>query len=348
MFVSIHDGECPSTRRQSTPCATDCPRRSLGRCGAVVMCSRSRVTSLGWTWRGRIAALGSVGPSPVLLVTRYDLSATFRRVSRSIQVSPRHFVALSDDYLPMIDRAPREDFVVRTLARRRAGEMTLMMGDLVIAGAATRETYELARVYPLHFRKTYYPGKMHGDPRVEFELQERASTLIPLPPPIGWTPNSFRSCLLPGSPLDRLSPLGMEPDESNIALAQDFSLATAAGLWRLMEEALQLIVSLQAGGLTHGDAHLHNFVVCPSPLEVLPIDFERAVLQEEVPADVWVQRCAADRHHILRMAVFIQSTLGRQHGQLADESMQRLDELVSPPDAFRRAITERTFDAKTP
>src|SRR5690606_10603611 len=98
-------------------------------------------------------------------------------------------------------RAPREDFVVRTLAHKKAGQTTLMMGELVIAGAATRDQYALARKYPLHFRKTYYPGGMHGDPRAEFDLHQRASTVVPVPPPIGATRETFRSCLLPGSPL---------------------------------------------------------------------------------------------------------------------------------------------------
>ena len=52
---------------------------------------------------------------------------------RPIQVSPRHHVALADDYLRMIDVAPREDFVVRNLARRKAGQMTLMMGSASIS-----------------------------------------------------------------------------------------------------------------------------------------------------------------------------------------------------------------------
>ncbi len=245
----------------------------------------------------------------------------------------------------MIDKAPREDFVVRNLARRKAGEMTLMMGDLVIAGAATRDQYELARVYPLHFRKTYYPGKLHGDPQTEFELHELASTLVAVPPPIGSTPNSFRSCFLPGTPLNRLSSLGTEPDESNIGLAHALSLATAAGLWRLAEEALGLLSRMQQGGLTHGDAHLHNFIVCPSPLEVLPIDFEIGVSREAVSTDVWEQRCQADRQHLLKLAVYLQCALGRQRGPLARESMAGIERLVRPADTFQGVITERTFDA---
>jgi hypothetical protein len=266
-------------------------------------------------------------------------------MSRPIRVSPRHHVALLDDYLPMIDKAPREDFVVRHLARRKAGELTLMMGDLVIAGAATRDQHELASVYPLHFRKTYYPGKFHGDPRTELELHQLASLLVDVPPPIGSTPNSFRSCFLPGKPLNQLSQLGTEPDESNIRLAAELSLATAAGLWRLAEEALDLITRLQHGGLAHGDAHLHNFIVCPSPLEVVPIDFEIGVLKSDVSPEVWEQRCQADRQHLLQLAIYLQCALGRQRGPLASESMAAIERLVRPADTFQSVITERTFDA---
>lgn len=265
-------------------------------------------------------------------------------MSRPIQVSPRHHVALSDEYLHMIDKAPREDFVVRTLARRKAGTMTLMMGELVIAGAGTRERYELARVYPLHFRKTYYPGKLHGDPLTEFELHQYASTLVDIPPPIGSTPNSFRSCFLPGTPLNQLSELGTEPDESNVAVVQALPLATVAGLWRLAEEGLTLITRMQEGGLTHGDAHLHNFIVCPSPLEVLAIDFEIGVLKDSVSLEVWEQRCREDRQHLLKLAIYLQCALGRQRGSLANQSMTALDTLVRPANTFRDVIAERTFD----
>lgn len=220
-----------------------------------------------------------------------------------------------------------------------------MMGELVIAGAGTRDRYELARVYPLHFRKTYYPGKLHGDPATELELHQLASTLIDVPPPIGSTPNTFRSCFLPGTPLHRLSKLGTEPDESNIALAHELSLPAAAGLWRLAEEALGLLTRMQQGGLTHGDAHLHNFIVCPSPLEVLPIDFEIAVARDSVSPDVWEQRCQADRQHLLKLAIYLQCALGRQRGPLSRESMARLERLVHPADSFQSMIAERTFDA---
>jgi hypothetical protein len=223
--------------------------------------------------------------------------------------------------------------------------MTLMMGELVIAGVATREAHERAQLYPLHFRKTYYPGSFHGDPRRELELHQLASTLIDLPQPIGATRNTFRSCLLPGTPLSRLSSLGTEPDESNIAIAAELSLATAAGLWLLTDNALGLLTRMQRGGLTHGDAHLHNFVACPSPLEVLPIDFEVALEEDSVDPGTWAKRVEADRQHLLKLAIYLQCALGQQHGPLAQESMALIDKLVQPAEAFRRAIDERTFDS---
>ncbi len=245
----------------------------------------------------------------------------------------------------MIDKPPRDDFVVRTLARRDVGGMTLMMGELVIAGAGTRALFERACEYPLHFRKTYYPGKMHGDPRIEFERHELASQLIGLPQPIGWTPNTFRSCMLPGTSLSRLSSLGVEPQESNIRVARELTLSDAAGLWHLTEEAFRLLATLHSGGLSHGDTHLHNFIVCPSPLEVLPIDFEIAALQGELPGELWAQRVEKDREHLLRFAIYLQCALGQQRGPLATASMERLGVLVQAPEAFQQAIAERTFDA---
>jgi hypothetical protein len=250
---------------------------------------------------------------------------------------------VGEEYVPMLDRAPREDFVVRTLARRMLADRPMMMGELVIAGEATRAKYELAARYPLHFRKTYYPGRLHGDPCLELERHAFASSLVGLPPPIGCTRNTFRSCFLPGSALDRLSSLGTEPAESNVAQAQALTLAELAGLWRLLEEAHDVVLRLQQGGLTHGDAHPHNFIVCSSPLEVLPVDFERALLRDETGEEEWNERCQQDRDLLLQLAIYLQCGLGQQRGALAQEALTRLDALVRPAETFRRAITERTY-----
>ena len=260
---------------------------------------------------------------------------------RLVPVSPRHAVLLSREYLTFVDTPPQRDYVVRTVAKRQVGTMTLMSGDLVIASAETRASFPLAEKYPLHFRKSYFPGQLHGDTADEFRNHARASALIGIPPPIGHTPNTFRSCLLPGHPYTRVSPFGADPQNSNIATAEKLPLAASAGLWRLCEEALAKLTSLQQGGLTHGDAELHNFIICPTPLELVLIDFEGSLEQETQTEEAWQKRCALDLEPVLREAVYLQCALGQQEGLLAQLSFERMSQLVKYPDEFLRAIAHR-------
>jgi hypothetical protein len=258
--------------------------------------------------------------------------------ARPIAVSPRHTVALASELMLLIEKAPREDFVVRTHAQRMANDLPLMSAEMVIAGEETRRVHPAAAIYPLHFRKTYFPGRLHEDPLREFERHLRASELSATPPPIGHTPSVFRSCLIPGQPLARLTPFGGEPPENNISKAQKLPLATAAGLWRLSEEMLTQLLILQAGGLAHGDAELHNCIVCPAPLEPILIDFEVAVLQDTVSEEAWETRCKLDLEPLLREAVYLQCALGRQPSRLGELSWSRLPELFRSSDRFMRAI----------
>ena len=258
--------------------------------------------------------------------------------ARPIAVSPRHTVLLAIELFPLIEKAPREDFVVRTRARREANGLPLMAAELVIAGEETRRMYAPAAIYPFHFRKTYFPGRLHEDPQREYERHLRASQLCATPPPIGHSPTVFRSCLVPGQSYARLTPFGGEPPDNNISKAQKLPLATAAGLWRLTEEALAQLLMLQDGGLAHGDAELHNCIVCPAPLEPILIDFEAAVPKETVSAADWDARCNLDLQPLLREAVYLQCSLGRQPSHLGELSWDRMGELFRAPERFRRAI----------
>ncbi|HEX7670649.1 MAG TPA: hypothetical protein VF395_13740 [Polyangiaceae bacterium] len=261
---------------------------------------------------------------------------------RVVQVSPRHSVRLAREYVGLIERAPAQDYVVRTIARREANGLPLMSAELVIAGWETREKFPLAHTYPLHFRKTYSPARMHGDPAKEFEYHTLASKIIRLPPAIGFSAQTYRSCLIPGRPYQRLSPFGGEPEESNMRVAESLPLASAAGLWRLAEAALQSLTTLHEGGLAHGDAELHNFVVCPAPLEIVIIDFESVVEKSATTEEGWAKRRALDLTPILREGVFLQCALGRQEGPLAEQSLGEMKRLFKAPDRFRRAIDEQS------
>jgi len=244
---------------------------------------------------------------------------------------------LAEEYCHLIDRIPDRDYVVRTLAHRQSGDLPLMSAELVIAGKEARRLHPMAETYPLHFRKTYYPGRLHGDPAEEFERHLRASELINVPPPIGHWPKGFRACFHPGRPYSRISPFGVEPEEANLGIARELDLARAAGLWKLLEEAFERVQALHDGGLAHGDLELHNLIVCPSPLEVIIIDFENAAARDEDVAR-WKQRREADRVNLLREAVFLQCRLGRQEGPLAEAAGRHLDTLFKAPDRFRREI----------
>lgn len=261
---------------------------------------------------------------------------------RRIPVSPRHSVLLRGDYAAMVERAPRGDFVVSTLAKREVNEMPLMVADLVIAGEATREYHPLARTYPLHFRKTFFPGQMHGDPSIEFGHQTRAAELLGIAPPIGHTPRTFRSCLVPGRPYSRLTPFGSEPEGSNLPKADKLEVAAAIGLYRTAEAVFHSLRKLHAGGLVHGDPELHNFMVAFSPIEVVPIDFEGATARDEVSAEVFARRADADLVPILREAVFLQCALGRQEGEFAEAAKARMATLFREPERFERAIEQAT------
>ncbi|MFM2420287.1 MAG: hypothetical protein RL385_5010 [Pseudomonadota bacterium] len=260
----------------------------------------------------------------------------------TLQVSPLHTVSVDDDFAALIKRAPQQDYVVRTLAKRMAGDQPLMSGELVIAGFHTREQFPLAATYPLHFRKTYYPGRLRGDTQVEYQRHLRASDIIGVPPPIGYAGGTFRSCLLPGRPFDQTMPFGTEPEDSNIRHADSLALPTAAGLWYLSERIYSCHMQLQATGMTHGDAELHNFIVCNAPVDALPIDFDMAVLRDEVGDAAFEERCALDLEPLLKIAVYLQCALGAQAGALGEASRERIPQLFRRPAPFLRAIEARS------
>lgn len=258
-----------------------------------------------------------------------------------LAVSPRHSVRLAGEYMHLIESAPRRDFIVRTVAKKEANGLPLMSADIVIASRETRERFPDALKYPLHFRKTYYPARLQGDPQREFERHREAALILGLPEPIGHTTDQFRTCFLPGTPYSRLSPLDVDPDASKVRRAEELPLAAAAGLFRFLEEAFGSLVALHGGGLVHGDAELHNFIVCSSPLETIPIDFESALKRDAENADVWEKIRERDTDPILREALTLECRLGRQRGAMGDLAEARIDRLFRDPDSIRRAIDQR-------
>ena len=259
---------------------------------------------------------------------------------RAIAVSPRHEVRLDIEYCSLIERAPRRDFVVHVIERREANGLPLMAAEIVIAGTETRSQFPLAAEYPLHFRKTYFAARLHGDTRREFECAAKAAELALLPGPIGHTQDEIRCCLIPGSCYRQLTPFDPEAEDANLRNAGALPLAAAAGLWRLAEEAYRQLRVLHSGGLAHGDAVLQNIIVCPAPLEVVLIDFETAVMREQTAAETWRKCCVSDFEALLREACFLQARLGRQHGDLAEHAWDAAPELFRDAARLRRHVEQ--------
>ncbi|HEX4477567.1 MAG TPA: hypothetical protein VH142_20900 [Polyangiaceae bacterium] len=267
---------------------------------------------------------------------------------RLVEVSPKHRIRLASEYAVLLEKPPKRDFVVRTVERREANGLPLMAAEITIAGKETRERYPLAVTYPLHFRKTYFAARLHGDPRLEYESSEKAGSVLGYPAPIGYAAQEFRSCLVPGVPYPRISPFGKDPEDRNLYAARELAIPAAAGLWRLVEQAFQALVTLHDAGLAHGDAELSNFIVCPSPLEPVLVDFETAVARSTLNDADWAERRRLDLAPLLKEALFLQCALGPQPGALAKHSIDEAAKLLKAPERFLRAIDQQQdFDASS-
>ncbi len=261
-----------------------------------------------------------------------------------IELSPYHQIELAPAWEALRDNPPDRDQVIRTVSRKMLNDQPLIQGDLVFAGLNTRAEFPLAEKYPVHFRKTYYPGAFHKPPQQEYDRHLQISGILDLPAPIGATKNSFRSCLIPGTPMDRLSPFGVEPLDRNIALAEEQGITSLMGLWTLFETVYDQITHLHAAGLAHGDLFLHNIIIPSSPIGVFLIDFELAVEKKEASEEGWKKACTSDFEELHQSATYIQCGLGKQTGPLAEASLARLSELFGDSAArFQKAVDRHSF-----
>jgi len=204
-----------------------------------------------------------------------------------IELSPYHQIQLAPAWEDLRDNPPDRDQVIRTVSRKMLNDQPLIQGDLVFAGLETRAEFPLAEKYPVHFRKTYYPVAFHKPPQLEYDHHLQVSKILDVPPPIGATKNSFRSCMIPGIPLNRISPFGIEPLDRNIGVAEECESSSLIGMWGLFASVQDQVEKLHAAGIAHGDLFMHNIIISLSPIGVFLIDFELAVEKKKVSSEDW-------------------------------------------------------------
>ena len=161
------------------------------------------------------------------------------------------------------------DFVVRTIARRQTKDLVLMLAEAVIGGEETRRLLSnWADKYPLHSRKTYFPGQMlwRSAERARKPLARRATHSESLRP-LGAARVSFVAVCCPDNPTAGFSPFGVEPAEMNLGLGRE--APTFLGGWPLVPRRTGLCPATArvcSAEVSHtAIAELHNFIVCPSP-----------------------------------------------------------------------------------
>ncbi len=253
-----------------------------------------------------------------------------------IPLSPLHGIAIAEGLRQLLTQPQEKDFPVHTIARKTGPDgRDLVHSQLVIAGRQSRAAFPLAGQYPVHFVKQYHPWSLHGDPAIEFENSRAAAEILAMPEPIGFDKNSFRSAFIPGRPLSRLSPFtNVEPPERCLGIALHTDPAALIGLWRLAEEIFAQLEKLHARRFFHGDMELHNIIVCTTPVRPFLIDFESAEREFEGSEEEFAQRRFRDLEELLRLAVYLQSGLGRQEGPLARASLDALPRLFRSSDTF--------------
>ena len=204
---------------------------------------------------------------------------------------------------PLVEKPPRQDFVVRTRARREANGLPLMTAELVIAGEETRRTHPAGRDLPAALSQDVLPrkaarrsaGRVRAAPAGVAALRARRRRS-------DTRPTCFAAAWCRASPT-RAS------RRSAASRPRTTSPRRRSCRWRRRRDCggsprrrWRSCCCFTRAGLAHGDAELHNIIVCPAPLEPILIDFEAAVQKEtmETPlgsraASRICSRCCARR-----------------------------------------------------
>jgi hypothetical protein len=257
-----------------------------------------------------------------------------------VKLSALHSIELAEAYQHLLKQPQQKDYTLHNIYLKEVNGTPLKQAELVIAGAQTREAIPLAAEFPVHFKKSYFPQSFFTDPQVEFESTAQAAKILEMPGPIGYERTVFRNSFIPGKPWNRHSPFGITPEDRNFQVARSVPESQLIGLWVLLEQVYAQIKKLHAKRFLHGDLQTHNVIVCSSPIRPFIIDYEVSVVEFTGSDEEWEKRRLEDLREFLREAVFVQSVLGRQEGELSAESLELLPKLFENPKSVLKRLKE--------
>lgn len=266
---------------------------------------------------------------------------------KSIQLpqSPKALDGLQAAYGEFVATPPREDITLLSVYENldASGSRPLVLGELVLAGRKTRLTVPETQRYPIHFKKTYFPGAS-GNPKDELKLTKQAADLLGgfSPKAIGADNFSIRTSIVPGVAWAAISPLckghNFVSGSRKESLGQGLHLLregkrTPALLsyWKTLE-AINTAIDRLHKKCVHGDLHRNNILMVPQKggFEPVIIDFETLQDLRGLDKEEASELKADDKQELWMECAALQLVIGKQPTKLGKEAWVKREELLDP------------------
>ena len=215
----------------------------------------------------------------------------------------------------ILENPPKEDTTLHVIYKT-----PFILGEIVLAGKTTRETFPIINKFPVHFKKTILPSYgsitvkgSDANPQKEKEISKIVwdhfqeidkNTLIPRP--LGHSRSTYRSELIEAKTLGAITPINNSNDPKDIAeQIQEAKLSHTTSelkeLWDGLEKLNEEIGKLHSGGLLHNDLHRENMMLVRTEKETIAtlIDFETTEEDERFQTPEWEGACKEDKNLFL-------------------------------------------------
>jgi len=229
----------------------------------------------------------------------------------------------------LLENPPEEDTTLLVIYKTQ-----YVLGEVVLAGRKTQETYVTTKFHPIHFKKTYLQkfSRWETSPQHEAQMSHlvwkhfeskyaqppQQSGIGPsypnVPRPLGADATTYRSEILEAKTLGALSPVSSTQDAKHIALQIKWAIKNFGDikpLWRGLEELYKETQYLHNGGFLHKDLHRENLLIRYGLAKTNPIvtgcliDFETTIEDPRFQTPDWNHACKEDSRQLIEEACLI-------------------------------------------